>query len=103
MIYFIPTATVFLIQLAIFIGWLAARKKKAVQKERLYCLAGFLAGQFYLFWETMLVKQTGTPLPNTPQQKLLMLRLLLGGVPAGFFTILGLFYLSAAGYGQLKE
>lgn len=102
MIHLIPTAT-FFIQLVILTAWWTARKKKLAKKERLYCLAGFLVGQIYLLWETLLVKQTGTPLPSSPQQKMLMLRLLLGGAPAGFFTILGLFYLSAAGYGRLKE
>ena len=51
----------------------------------------------------MLVGQTGKPLPDSPEQKMLMIRLMFGGAPGGLFVILGLFYLSFANYGQLND
>lgn len=58
------------------------------------CLWGFLLGQAYLLWEVFLVSQTGTPLPGSTEQNMLMLRLALGGTIGGLFTIIGLFYLA---------
>ena len=67
------------------------------------CFLGFLVGQIYLIWEVMLVKQTGKPLSDSPEQKMLMLRLMFGGAPGGIFVILGLFYLSFANFGHLRS
>jgi len=69
-------------------------------KEKIYVLLGFLLGQVYIMWEVLLVKQTGKPLPNSPEQAALMARLLLGGSLGGLFVIIGLFYLSFSAYGQ---
>ncbi len=95
MIYYIPPTIVFLIQLYLLLSWWRSRKKKD-GKEKWLCFWGFLLGQLYLLWEVALVKQTGKPLPGSPQQKMLMVRLLLGASLGGLFTILGLFYLSFA-------
>ena len=101
MIYFIPTIIVLFIQLYLLVSWWRSRKK-GDGKERMICLWGFLVGQIYLLWEVFLVKQTGKPLPDSPEQNMLMLRLLLGGSLGGLFVIFGLFYISFAHYGQLK-
>ena len=95
MIYFIPTIIVFLIQGVFLLSWWNSRKKKD-GKEKLYCFLGFLLGQLYLLWEVFLVNQTGKPLPGSPEQNMLMLRLALGGAPGGLFVIMGLFYISFA-------
>lgn len=102
MIYIVPTIIVFLIQVFLLLSWWNARQKKSGQEKRI-CFAGFLLGQLYLLWELFLVKQTGTPAPGSPEQKMLMARLLLGGAPGGLFVILGLFYLSFANQRQLNN
>jgi hypothetical protein len=102
MIYFIPTTIIFLIQVYLLLSWWKSRKK-GDGNEKMICLLGFLLGQIYLMWEVMLVGQTGKPVPDSPEQKMLMVRLLFGGAPGGFFVILGLFYLSFANYGKLKS
>jgi len=99
MIYFIPTIIVIFIQVYLLLSWWKSRKRMD-GKEKMICFLGFLLGQVYLIWEVLLVNQTGKPLPNSPQQKMLMARLALGGAPGGFFVILGLFYLSFANYKQ---
>ena len=101
MIYFIPTLIVFSIQLYLLVSWLKHHPKTDSKAKKL-CLWGFLLGQAYLLWEVTLVKQTGKPLPGSAEQNMLMGRLLLGGGIGGVFTILGLFYLSFASFGQLK-
>jgi hypothetical protein len=102
MIYFIPTIIVLLIQIYLLLSWWKSRKKMD-GKERLICFLGFLLGQIYLIWEVILVKQTGKPLPGSPQQNMLMLRLALGGAPGGLFVMIGLFYISFANNRQLKN
>ena len=102
MINFIPTAIICLIQIYLLLSWWKSRKK-GDGNEKMICLLGFLLGQIYLIWEVFLVKQTGKPLSNSPEQKMLMVRLVFGGAPGGLFVILGLFYLSFANYGQLKN
>lgn len=101
MIYFIPALIVFLIELYLFVAWLRY-PRKSERKAMKICLWGFLLGQLYLLWEVMLVKQTGTPLPGSTEQKMSMLRFVLGGTMGGLFTIIGLFYMSFAHYGQLR-
>lgn len=102
MIYLIPTIIVFLIQFYLLIAWWQSRKKMD-GKEKMICFLGFLIGQIYLIWEVVLIKQTGKPLPNSPQQKMLMLRLALGGMLGGLFVVFGLFYASFAYYGQSRN
>jgi len=72
-------------------------------KEKIFVLLGFLLGQIYLIWEVLLVKQTGKPLPNSPEQQILMTRILLGGSLGGLFVLIGLFYLSFASFGQSRN
>lgn len=102
MIYFIPTIITFLIQVYLLLSWWKSHRKKD-GKEKMICFWGFLLGQIYLMWEVLLVKQTGKPLPDSPQQKMLMLRLILGGALGGLFVIMGLFYVSFTNYSQLKN
>ena len=102
MIYFIPTIIVLLLQIYLLLSWWKSRKKMD-GKDKMICFLGFLLGQIYLIWEVFLVKQTGKPLPGSPQQNMLMLRLVLGGALGGLFVIMGLFYLSFANYGQTKN
>lgn len=101
MIYFAPTIIVLLIQTYLLISWWNARKNKDGKEGKLI-FWGFLVGQIYLLWEVLLVQQTGQPLPDSPEQQLLMLRLVCGGAPGGLFVIIGLFYLSFAAYGVNK-
>lgn len=101
MIYFIPALIVFLIELYLLVSWLKYPQKTA-RKAKLICFWGFLSGQIYLLWEVILVKHTGKPVPGSPEQKMLILRLALGATIGGLFTILGLFYVSFAHYGLLK-
>ena len=101
MIYFVPTIIVLLIQAYLLISWWKARKDNKKNEGKLI-FWGFLVGQIYLLWELLLVKQSGTPLPNSPEQGMLMLRLACGGVPGGLFVIIGLFYLSSAAFGGKK-
>lgn len=102
MIYFVPTVIVLLIQAYLLISWWKARKNKE-KNEGKFIFWGFLVGQIYLIWELLLVKQSGTPLPNSPEQGMLMLRLACGGAPGGLFVIIGLFYLSFAAFGGRKS
>ena len=102
MIYFIPTIIILLVQIFLLMSWWKSRKK-IDGKGKMICFLGFLLGQIYLIWEVFLVKQTGKPLSNSPEQKMLMVRLVFGGAPGGLFVILGLFYLSFANYRQLKN
>lgn len=102
MIYFLPMMIVLFVQLYLLWSWWQSRKKRD-GKERMICFWGFLVGQLYLLWEVFLVKQTGKPLPGSPEQNMLMLRLALGGAPGGLFVIFGLFYVSFAHYGLSKE
>ena len=102
MIYFIPTAIICLIQIYLLLSWWKSRKKMD-GKDKMICFLGFLVGQIYLIWEVMLVGQTGKPLPDSPQQKMLMIRLAFGAALGGLFVIMGLFYLSFANYGQTKN
>ncbi|WP_420640848.1 hypothetical protein [Candidatus Leptofilum sp.] len=101
MIYFAPTIIVLLIQVYLLISWWNARKNKD-GKEGKFVFWGFLVGQIYLIWEVLLVQQTGQPLPDSPEQQMLMLRLTCGGAPGGLFVIIGLFYLSFAAFGVRK-
>ncbi|MCP5100299.1 MAG: hypothetical protein GY943_32510 [Chloroflexi bacterium] len=98
---FMPATLVFLIQIYLLISWLKSRQKKDGKEKRI-CFWGFLFGQIYLLLEVLLVNQTGKPLPGSPEQKMLMGRLLLGGSMGGLFTILGLFYLSFASFSRQK-
>ena len=91
----LPAIVVFLIQSFLLWSWLKSRREKDGRDWKI-CLWGFLLGQIYLLWEVALVKQTGKPLSGSPEQKMLMVRLGLGGSIGGLFTVLGLFYLSFA-------
>ncbi len=102
MIYIFPAIIVFLIQVYLLLSWWKSRKKRD-GKEKMIVLLGFLLGQIYLIWEVLLVQQTGKPLPNSPEQKMLMTRILLGGSLGGLFVLMGLFYLSFASFGQSKN
>lgn len=101
MIYYIPALIVFLIELYLLLSWLK-HPQKSERKAKMLCFWGFLLGQIYLLWEVILIKQTGSPLPGSTEQKMLMVRLVLGGALGGLFTIIGLFYVSFASYGRLK-
>lgn len=101
MIYFVPTIIVFLMQAYLLISWWKARKNNEKNEGKLI-FWGFLVGQIYLLWELLLVNQTGTPLPGSPEQEMLMLRLAFGGAPGGLFVLIGLFYLSFAAFGAGK-
>ena len=101
MIYFVPTIIVLLIQAYLLISWWKARKNSEKNESKLV-FWGFLVGQIYLLWELLLVKQGGTPLPSSPEQGMLMLRLACGGAPGGLFVIIGLFYISFAAFGVKK-
>ncbi|WP_420628961.1 hypothetical protein [Candidatus Leptofilum sp.] len=101
MIYFIPTIIILLIQTYLLISWWNARKKKDGNEGKLI-FWGFLVGQIYLIWEVLLVQQTGQPLPDSPEQQMLMLRLACGGAPGGLFVIIGLFYISFTAFGVRK-
>lgn len=92
---FIVPAIVFLIEVVLLVLWLKSRQRKD-GKERWLCFFGFLLGQAYLWWEVWSVSQTGKPLPGSVEQKMLMGRFVLGTSMGGLFTIIGLFYLSAA-------
>jgi FtsH-binding integral membrane protein len=102
MVYFIPAFIVFLVELYLFVSWLK-QPQKTEKKAMMLCFWGFLLGQIYLLWEVMLVKNTGKPLPGSTEQNMLMVRLFLGAGMGGLFTILGLFYVSFASFGQLKK
>jgi uncharacterized membrane protein YqaE (UPF0057 family) len=102
MAYFVPAIAVFLVQVCLLLAWFRSLRKKDGQDKTL-CLLGFLLGQLYWLWEVALVKQTGKPLPGSPEQAALMGRLLLGGSMGGVFTTLGLFYLSFRSFGFLKK
>lgn len=101
MIYFAPTIIVLFIQAYLLIAWWKARKNSG-QNEGKLIFWGFLVGQIYLLWELLLVKQTGVPVPDSPEQQMMMLRLACGGAPGGLFVIIGLFYISFAAYGAGK-
>ena len=101
MIYFVPTIIVLLIQAYLLVSWWKARKNNAENEGKLI-FWGFLVGQLYLIWELLVMKQSGTPLPGSPEQGMLMLRLAGGGAPGGLFVIIGLFYLSFAAFGVRK-
>ena len=101
MIYFIPTIIVVAIELYLLVSWLK-HPKKAEKKAMMLCFWGFLLGQLYIQWELLVVAQTGSPLPGTTEHGMLMLRIGLGGFLGGLFTIIGLFYVSFAAFGQLK-
>jgi hypothetical protein len=101
MIYFVPTIIVLFIQTYLLVSWWKARKNSEKNEGKLI-FWGFLVGQIYLLWELLVVKQTGTPLPDSPQQAMLMLRLACGGAPGGLFVIIGLFYISFAAFGVRK-
>ncbi len=96
------TLLVFVIQSYLLWSWFQSRRRKD-GRERKICFWGFLLGELYLLWEVFLVKQTGKPLPGSPEQKMLMLRLVLGASIGGLFTIFGLFYLSFAAYKPLMR
>ena len=102
MIYFIPTIIVILVQAYLLLSWWKSRQKKD-GKERMICFWGFLLGQLYLIWEVLLVQQTGTPLPDSPEKNMLMARIACGGAPGGLFALIGLFYVSFAHYRQLQK
>jgi hypothetical protein len=102
MVYFAPTIIVLLIQAYLLVSWWKARKNKAKNEGKLV-FWGFLVGQIYLLWELLVVEQTGTPVPDSPEQQMLMLRLVCGGAPGGMFVIIGLFYLSFAAFGAKKS
>lgn len=102
MIYFLPTVIVFLLESYLLYSWWRSWQKKD-GKDKWFCLLGFVIGELYLLWEVLLVKQTGQPVSGSSEQKMLMARLVLGGSFGGLFTILGLFYLSFASFGQLKK
>ena len=95
----VPAIIVFLIQSYLLWSWLQSRRRRDGRDWKI-CFGGFLLGELYLLWEVFLVKQTGKPLPGSPEQKMLMLRLAIGASIGGFFTIVGLFYLSFALYGR---
>lgn len=97
----IPAVIVFLIEIYLLLYWLKSRRMKD-GRERWICLWGFLLGQIYLLWEVVLVNQMGKPMPGSSEQRLLMGRLLLGGSMGGFFTIVGLFYLSFGAFSDGK-
>jgi hypothetical protein len=101
MIYFIPTIIVFLIQAYLLISWGKARKSSTKNEGKLV-FWGFLVGQIYLLWELLVVKQIGTPLQGSPEQEMLMLRVVCGGGVGGLFVIIGLFYISFATFGVRK-
>ncbi len=101
MIYFVPTIIVLCIQVYLLLSWWKARKNGEENEGKLI-FWGFLVGQIYLLWEVLLVKQTGTPVPDSTEQAMLMLRLACGGAPGGLFVIIGLFYLSFAAFGVRK-
>jgi hypothetical protein len=101
MIYFAPTIIVLFIQAYLLASWWKARKNNEKNEGKLI-FWGFLVGQIYLIWEVLLVTQNGTPVPGSPEQGMLMLRLACGGAPGGLFVIIGLFYLSFASFGVRK-
>lgn len=90
---FAPAIAVFLLEIYLLIVWWKSRRRKD-GREEILCFWGFLLGQLYILWEVVLVNRTGKPLPGSPEQRMLMGRLLLGGFIGGLFTIIGLFYLS---------
>jgi len=96
-----PALIVFLIEVIILILWLKSRHEKD-GKEKWLCFYGFLLGQVYLLWEVWIISQTGKPLPGSPEQKMLMGRVVLGASLGGLFTIIGLFYLSHANFSHRK-
>ena len=98
LLLFVPTILVFVVESYLLWSWFRSRRRKDGQEKKI-CLWGFLLGELYLLWEVFVVKQTGKPLPGSPEQKMLMLRFFLGGPWGGLFTIIGLFYLSFAMYG----
>ena len=100
--FVVPAVAFFLAQVYLLWSWLRSRREEDA-RDRKICLWGFLLGQIYLLWEVVLVKQTGKPPSGSPEQKMLMLRLALGASIGGLFTILGLFYLSFATFGRLKN
>jgi hypothetical protein len=101
MIYFVPTIIVLFIQAYLLVSWWKARKSSERSEGKLI-FWGFLVGQIYLIWELLVVQQTGTPLPGSPEQEMLMLRMVCGGGPGGLFVIIGLFYISFASFGVKK-
>jgi len=90
-----PALIVFLIEVIILILWIKSRRDKD-GKEKWLCFYGFLLGQLYILWEVWNISQTGKPLPGSPEQKMLMGRIVLGTCLGGLFTIIGLFYLSSS-------
>ncbi|MBX3053407.1 MAG: hypothetical protein KF753_18165 [Caldilineaceae bacterium] len=98
---FLPAILVFLFEIYLVFAWLNSHRKNDGREKRL-CFWGFLLGQLYLLWEVILIGRTGKPLPGSPAQRLLMGRLLLGGAMGGFFTIVGLFYLSFGSFSPRK-
>lgn len=90
---FAPALLVFALEIYLLFAWWKSRRRKD-GREKMLCFWGFLLGQLYILWEVALVSRTGRPMPGSPEQGLLMGRLLLGGSIGGLFTIIGLFYLS---------
>ena len=82
-----------MIEIVILVLWLKSRRNKDGNETKL-CFFGFLLGQIYLLWEVWNISQTGKPLPGSVEQKMLMGRVVLGASMGGFFTVVGLFYLS---------
>jgi hypothetical protein len=102
MAYLVLSVVVLLIQIYLFLAWLKALQSKD-GKDKILCFVGFLLGQAYILWEMAVVKQTGKPLPGSPEQKALMVRFVLGGGMGGIFTVLGLLYLSFGSFGVLEK
>lgn len=90
---FAPALLVFALEIYLLFAWWKSRRRKD-GREKILCFWGFLLGQLYILWEVALVSRTGQPMPGSPEQGLLMGRLLLSGSIGGLFTIIGLFYLS---------
>ncbi len=93
MIEFIPSVLVFSVEIYLLILWVQSRRNQD-GKDGMICLYGFLIGQIYILWETILVSKTGPPPPGSAEKNMFMARFVLGGFLGGIFTIMGLFYLS---------
>jgi len=91
LIEFIPSALVFLVEVYLLILWFRSRRNRDGKDARI-CLYGFLAGQIYILWETILVGRVGQAPPGSVEKRMFVARFLLGGFLGGIFTFMGLLY-----------
>ena len=86
MIELILSVLILLIEAYLLFLWFRSRRNQDGRDGRI-CLYGFLVGQIYILWETILVGNTGLV-----EKRMFMARFVLGGMPGGLFTVMGLFY-----------